>query len=167
MKKLIIPSVEQNVSNDLKKSNSFKKRDIPNITKYNIHKVNDLSSRLSKIKMENYQHDFTQSIHDVLNLYTVDEMHYSENIVFFVMEEVEKFILKSKAGEFKTQVCIECCKKYFNDDENLIILVINLLMPKLRQVRVVERQLRKVMRFFSRIILSPTHNNKSLNNHST
>jgi hypothetical protein len=166
--KKIIPPIEPDTNQqdtnqtvDLTHSNSFKKRNVPNLTKFNIHTIENLKEKLDTIKMSNRQHDFTQSINEVLNLYDIDDLHYNENIVFFVMQEIEKYLLKPKAGISKTQVCVECCKKYFNDDPDLVIFAIKLLMPKLHQVKMLERQARKIIRFFSKIIFSQASNNAS------
>lgn len=157
MKKLVKPQnapSEQEESKDqhVERVESFKKRVIPDLSKFNIHKIDDLKGRLDVIKMQNNQYDFAQSMEAVMDLYNRDDLHYSENIVFFVMQEVEKFMLKPKAGEYKQQVCVECCKKYFNNDDGLVSLIIKLLMPKLKQVKFSERQVRKVIRFFSRML---------------
>lgn len=158
MKKITrqIPSIntqptESDESKEMDEIQSFKKRVIPDLTKYDIQKIDDLKTKLDKIKIENHQYDFSQSIKSVLNLYNDDDLHYSENIVFFVMQEIERFLLKPKSGKHKEKVCVECCKKYFNNDENLISLVVKLLMPKLKQIKFSERQIRKVIRFFSKM----------------
>ena len=36
--------------------------------------------------------------------------------VLFVMQEVERFILKKKSGENKKDLAIQVCQKYFNND---------------------------------------------------
>ena len=71
------------------------------------------------------------------------------------MNEVEKFILKPKAGEAKKRLVIEVCKQYFNDDEELVLMIINLVFEKLSQVKFFKRQGLKFLRFFSKIKQSP------------
>ena len=147
-----IENEESKDNSDSKRIESFKKRNIPDLSQFDIKKIDDLKTRLDKMKMENNQSDFSQSIQSVLDLYDDSELHYSENIVFFVMSEIEKFILKPKSGQNKEKVVVEACKKYFNNDDNLVLLVVKLLMPKLRQIKFSERQIRKVIRFFSKIL---------------
>ena len=147
-----IENEESKDNSDSKRIESFKKRNIPDLSQFDIKKIDDLKTRLDKMKMENNQSDFSQSIQSVLDLYDDSELHYSENIVFFVMSEIEKFILKPKSGQNKEKVVVEACKKYFNNDDNLVLLVVKLLMPKLRQIKFSERQVRKVIRFFSKIL---------------
>ena len=156
MKKIITPQLLPEKNDEQKEPErveSFKKRIIPvDISKFNIKKIDDLKQRMDKVKMENKQYDFHESITKVLSLYDDNELHYSENIVFFVMTEIEKYLLKPKAGESKEQLCVEVCKKYFNDDVDLVKLVIKLLFKELHQIKFSERQLRKILRFFSKIL---------------
>jgi hypothetical protein len=150
MKKLIPPTPE-NTPQPLERAESFKKRPIPDLSKFNIKSVDNLKSRLDSIKMENHQSDFLQSIKTVLDLYDPEDLHYNENIVFFVMQEVEKYLLKGKIGASKEQLCIECCQSFFNNDKELVSLIIKLLMPKLSQVKFTKRQILKLIRFFSNL----------------
>lgn len=152
MKKIVnsppsAPAPEQ----QLEKSESFRKRPIPDLSKFNVKSVDNLKSRLDTIKMENHQYDFTQSIKSVLELYDPDDLRYNENIVFFIMQEVEKYILKPKSGQFKESICIECCQAFFNNDKELVALIVKLLMPKLSQVKFTKRQVLKFIRFFSNL----------------
>ena len=110
-----IENEESKDNSDSKRIESFKKRNIPDLSQFDIKKIDDLKTRLDKMKMENNQSDFSQSIQSVLDLYDDSELHYSENIVFFVMSEIEKFILKPKSGQNKEKVVVEACKKYFNN----------------------------------------------------
>jgi len=82
-----------------------------------------LDQKLQNIKICNYSSDFLNEIHKVLDLYDDSELKYNDKLVLFVMNEVEKFILKSKSGKNKEKLVIESVKKYFNNDEDLVRLV--------------------------------------------
>jgi hypothetical protein len=45
---------------------------------------------------------------------------------------------------------IEACKKYFNDDEDLVVMVINLVFQHLKQIKFSKRQVYKLLRFFQK-----------------
>ena len=80
-----------------------------------------------------------------------NELKYNDRFVLFVMDEVEKFILKSKSGKAKKDLVIEICKKYFNDDPTLVELVIKLVFKELSQVQFIKRQGLKLVRFFLKV----------------
>ena len=132
----------------------FEKKDIP-IINFNTKNLSGLEEKLQSLKLCNYQSDFLNEIQKILNLYGHDELKYNDKFVLFVMNEVEKFILKPKAGESKKKLVIEVCKQYFNDDEELVLMVINLVFEKLSQVKFFKRQGLKLLRFFSKIKQSP------------
>jgi hypothetical protein len=71
--------------------------------------------------------------------------------VAFVMHEVERFVLKPKQGVAKRSLVIDCCKKYFNDDPELVSVVIDLLFKELKQIKFIKRQGLKVCRVFFKI----------------
>ena len=113
-----------------------------------IHGLEGLESKLKLLKLGNYKNQFIGEIQNVLSLYEDDELKYNYQFVEFIMCEVEKFILKKKAGETKKQIVVEICKKYFNNDEKLVELVIDLVFHKLPQIKFFKRQGLKLIRFF-------------------
>lgn len=128
----------------------FKKKDVPKVM-FNTRKLKGLENKLQSIKICNYQYEFLNEIQKVLDLYSHDELHYNTEFVLFVMNEVERFLLKAKSGESKKQLVIEACKSYFNDDADLVVMVINLVFKKLKQVKFIKRQGLKLLRFFLKI----------------
>ncbi len=135
----------------LQESNStFEKKNIPQIN-FNINNLEGLDQKIKNLKLTNYQHEFIQEIEKVLLLYEDNELKYNDRFVLFVMDEVEKFILKSKSGKAKKDLVIEICKKYFNDDPTLVELVIKLVFKELSQVQFIKRQGLKLVRFFLKV----------------
>lgn len=135
----------------LQESNStFEKKNIPQIN-FNINNLEGLDQKIKDLKLTNYQHEFIQEIEKVLLLYEDSELKYNDRFVLFVMDEVEKFILKSKSGKAKKDLVIEICKKYFNDDPTLVELVIKLVFKELSQVQFIKRQGLKLVRFFLKV----------------
>lgn len=155
--KQIVTSTRQRIVNldeeSQKQSQSgqvFQKSEIPSIP-FNIKGLDGLEEKLKNIKLTNYQSEFLDEIQKVLQLYDDNELKYSEKIVYFVMCEVEKFILKPKAGEAKKNLVCEACKRYFNNDSDLVLLVINLVFHKLPQIKFFKRQGLKLLNFFLKI----------------
>lgn len=139
----------------LQESNStFEKKNIPQIN-FNINNLEGLDQKIKDLKLTNYQHEFIQEIEKVLLLYEDSELKYNDRFVLFVMDEVEKFILKSKSGKAKKDLVIEICKKYFNDDPTLVELVIKLVFKELSQVQFIKRQGLKLVRFFLKVKRNP------------
>lgn len=131
----------------------FEKKAIP-IIQFNTKNLEGLETKLQNIKICNYQSDFVTEIQKILNLYSDDELKYNHKFVLFVMQEVERFILKKKSGENKKDLVIQVCQKYFNNDPDLVEMVIDLVFEKLSQVKFFKRQGLKLMRFFLKVMRS-------------
>lgn len=131
-------------------SQLFEKKSVP-IIQFNTKNLEGLETKLQNLKICNYQSDFVTEIQKILNLYSDDELKYNHKFVLFVMQEVEKFILKKKSGESKKALVIQVCQKYFNNDSDLVEMVIDLVFEKLSQVKFFKRQGLKLMKFFLKV----------------
>ena len=156
MKKLQIlqqtPKNEESkeVEDNVKLNPVFEKKDIP-LIKFNTKNLSGLEEKLQKLKLCNYQSDFLQDIQIILKLYSHEELKYNSQFVLYVMKEVEKFLLKPKAGESKKELVIECVKQYFNNDPDLVSMVIDLVFKDLPQIKFWKRQVYKLSRFFLKV----------------
>ena len=130
----------------------FVKKDIPTINFS--YTLNGLEDKLRNIKITNSQSDFLDQIQQILSLYDDSELHYNHELVLFVMNEVERYILKSKSGDSKKQLTIECCKKYFDNNTEILEVIIEILFPQVKQVKFIKRQGLKLIRFFLKIVQS-------------
>ena len=65
------------------------------------------------------------------------------------MSCVENQVLKKKSGQLKKHIVIECSREYFDNNDLLIVKMIDLLMPGLNQNKMIKRNGKKVIRFFS------------------
>jgi len=144
-----IQSVNNRQCND-NATELFQKKEIP-IIKVDINGLQGLDDKLKKIKLCNYQCDFVTEIQKVLNLYDESELKYNDKLVLFVMQEVENFLLKAKCGESKKELVSSICKIYFNNEIDLVEMVINLVFHKLSQVKFIKRQCFKILRFFLKV----------------
>ena len=138
---------DSNTNSESEQQPIFQKRDIPTL-KFNTKNLEGLNEKIQSLKICNYQSDFSTEITKVLELYDDTELQYNDNLVLFVMNEVENYILKPKSGKYKSNLVVEVCKKYFNDNPDLVNLVIKLVFDKLSQVKFIKRQGLKVIRFF-------------------
>jgi|GEM_PF-4572652 len=135
----------EQTTNEEEKINEI--QDVP-LVRFN-SKLDGLDEKVLLIKLRKYSKNFKASLDQVLTLYPIDQLKYSSHLVGFVMHEVERFLLKPKSGQAKRDLVINCVKKYFDDNEHMVGVVIDLLMPNLKQVKFIGRQFLKVVRFFS------------------
>lgn len=129
----------------------FERKDIPLINFVNIDELDGLHDKLRNMKINNYQNEFINEMNKILILYDDNELKYNAKFVLFIMEQVERYLLKPKCGQSKKQLVIEVCKKYFNNDPDLVDVIINLMFDQLKQVKFLKRQALKIIRFFLKV----------------
>ena len=122
-------------------------REIPNIKNFGAT-LEGLDHKIYKLKMENLQYDFVTKVQAVLDLFNTKDNHYSNSIMIFVMTAVENHILKPKSGLYKHSVVVECVKKYYDDNIELVEELIKLNMPSLKQNKLLKRTGKRIIRFF-------------------
>ena len=127
-------------------------------SKINFKKVPSLKQKLDDVKLSNSQNDFLEDVKHTLSLFDKEDLLYNEDLVLFLMQQIEEYILIPKSGECKFSLLVECVKEYYNNDIDLVKMVVRLCFPKVKQVRFIERQLRKGLRFFSKILHNQTSN---------
>jgi hypothetical protein len=122
-------------------------REIPNISMFNAH-LDGFDDKIRKLKMENLQYSFITKVQAVLDLFDKDSNRYSNSIMLFVMTAVENHILKPRSGFYKHSVVVECVKKYYDDNVELVEQLIKLNMPTLKQNKLLKRTGKRLLRFF-------------------
>ena len=140
-----------NKTENTEKVSVFEKKEIPLINFVNIHELDGLESKLLSLKVNNYQNEFVSEMNKILVLYDDQELKYNAKFVLFIMEQVERYLLKPKCGEHKKNLVVEVCKKYFNNDSELVDVIISLMLPQLKQVKFFKRQGLKILRFFLKV----------------
>jgi len=87
-----------------------------------------------------------EHINHALNIYTDEEKKYNTDIVLFVCQCVEDLISSSKSGPLKSEVVMKVCSKYFDDKEDLVMVIINLMFEKIIKTSLVRRNKLKLQR---------------------
>jgi hypothetical protein len=87
-----------------------------------------------------------EHINHALNIYTDEEKKYNTDIVIFVCQCVEDLITSAKSGALKSEVVMKVCSKYFDDKEDLVMVIINLMYEKIIKTSLVRRNKLKFQR---------------------
>ena len=82
-------------------------------------------------------------------LQDMDERKYSYETVQFVAQACEdEFIQEKNMSQMKHDCVVEVCKKYFNDDIELVEAILNQVMPRIIQSHFLRRLRLKSITFF-------------------
>ena len=87
-----------------------------------------------------------EHINNALTIYSDEEKKYNTDIVIFVCQCVEDLITTSKSGKLKAEVVMKVCAKYFDDKEELVMVIINLMYEKIIKTSLARRNKLKLQR---------------------
>ena len=87
-----------------------------------------------------------EHINNALTIYSDEEKKYNTDIVIFVCQCVEDLITTSKSGKLKAEVVMKVCAKYFDDKEELVMVIINLMYEKIIKTSLARRNKLKLER---------------------
>ena len=92
------------------------------------------------------QDDFIEQVSGVLDLFDTNSNKYEHEIVQFVCSVAEDFFIShSKMGLIKEDAVVKCVSKYFNNDEELVRKIIQLVLPNITKSNVFRRNRQKFM----------------------
>lgn len=137
----------QAVENAVKREISFRNRAIPDKKLFDVE-LNGLAEKIRDIKLENKQYELVKKVQGVLCLFDPEDNRYNDKLLLFTMQAVENFIVKPKSGNRKLAVVIECVRDYFKGDEELIIKMVEILLPKIKKMNIFRRNWKRIARFF-------------------
>lgn len=126
--------ISEELDYDIKKR-TFEIQNIPSLKLFNVE-LDGISGKIKEIKLSNKSIEFINKIQAILDLFDRSENRYNEKIVLFAMQAIENFFVgKKKIGDIKLKCVIEACKKYFNEDEDLVKKFVDLMLPLLKTNR--------------------------------
>jgi hypothetical protein len=85
-------------------------------------------------------------INNALSIYTDEEKKYNTDIVIFVCQCAEDLITTAKSGKLKAEVVMKVCAKYFDEKEDLVMVIINLMYEKIVKTTLARRNKLKLQR---------------------
>ena len=85
-------------------------------------------------------------INNALTIYTDEEKKYNTDIVIFVCQCAEDLITTAKSGKLKAEVVMKVCAKYFDEKEDLVMVIINLMYEKIIKTSLARRNKLKLQR---------------------
>ena len=101
----------------------------------NMKRLNGFDEKRKVFKYKLFYKEFVKSMIEQLDmLEDGHERKYSYETVLFVAQSVEnEFIQERNMSQMKHDAVIEICKKYFNDDIELVESILKLVMPNIIQ----------------------------------
>jgi hypothetical protein len=132
----------------LSKSPELSMKDLDDL-KLDIDRLPSLKVLLKEYKTNEMNEQLNEAMSKIIQLEKlgIPTEESKKEIVVYVMEEIEKFLLKPKSGREKKQMAVNILKKMFYDDELICGIAIDGLMVSLRQVGTIRRLVLKLFRY--------------------
>ena len=143
---------EQDPADDVEEEIQKKTMSIPSKTILNNTDLKNLKGFRAvrkRIKQQNMKDEFIKQVSGVLDLFDKHDNKYEHEIIEFVCSVAEDFFIShKKMGELKEEAVIKCVSKYFNDDEDLVKKIIQLVLPNVPKTNILRRNKQRIFNFF-------------------
>ena len=113
----------------------------------NLKKLKSYRNLRKNIKSQNEESEFISQLTDVLNLFDENEVHYDPDVLVLIMQIAENWFLGKKDGEKRKRNVIIVAKRFFDENEELVNKMIEIVLPRVMQNKYIERNLKKFVKF--------------------
>lgn len=136
----------------LTRSPELSMKDLDDFKDLDINRLPSLKVLLKEYKTNEMNQQLNEAMDKIIKLEQlgIPTEDSKKEIIVYVMEEIEKFLLKPKSGREKKQMAINILKKMFYNDELVTGIAIDGLMSSLKQVGMLRRLVLKLFRYFSK-----------------
>lgn len=134
----------------------FKSKDkevhIKDFEDVDLNRLPSLKALLKDVHAKELLESLSDSMNHIMQIELVggNTEPMKREIVIYVLEEIEKFVLKPHAGSEKKQIAVEILKKIFHNDEVIAGIAVDELVKSIRQVGKIRRICLKVYRYFKK-----------------
>lgn len=119
----------------------------------NLKNLNGYREMRKKIKLQRLEAEFISQTSSMLTLFHTKEKHYDYKCVQYIVQLAEDyFVSHSKLGEIKERAVIASIKKFYNDDEELVKSIIQMVLPSIKRSTFLRRSANNVVFFLSAIV---------------
>lgn len=100
-------------------------------SKLNLGGIKGYNEKKKAMKLLKMKGNVVTELKNALSIFDADEVKLNHTVVLFCAQIVEDIFTKSKQGELKEEIVLEVCKDYFNGDESLVKMVLELVFDKI------------------------------------
>ena len=121
----------------------------PSPTKLDLNSIKGYSQKRKTLKLLKMKEECKAEISNALNIFDPHEINLNHTAVLFCAQIVEDIFCKPKSGAIKEEIVIECCKKYFNEDPELVKMVLELVFEKVIKTSLFRRNKERILNALS------------------
>ena len=116
----------------------------PSTTKLDLNSIKGYSQKRKTLKLIKMKEDCKAELTGALNIFDPHEINLNHTAVLFCAQIVEDIFCKPKQGLLKEEIVIDVCKKHFNDDPELVRMVLELVFDKVIKTTLFRRNKERI-----------------------
>lgn len=131
-------------------------------TKYDMSSIKGFTEKRKKLKMLKMKKHVMEELKSSIDIFDPNELHLNHSLVLFVAQIAEDFFNKPAQGEIKRDVVIDICKPFFDDNQELVEMVLDLVFDKIKKTTLIRRnkqRLKNIASFFLELFLPSIQKN--------
>lgn len=113
-------------------------------TKYDMSSIKGFSEKRKKLKLLKMKKHIMDELKGSIDIFDKNELHLNHSLVLFVAQIAEDFFNKPNQGEMKKEVVLEICKPHFDNNENLVEMVLELIFDKIKKTTFLRRNKQRI-----------------------
>lgn len=113
-------------------------------SKLDLNSIKGYAQKRKTLKLIKMKEDCKAELTGALNIFDPHEINLNHTAVLFCAQIVEDIFCKPKQGLIKEEIVIDCCKKYFNGDPELVKMVLELVFEKVIKTSLFRRNKERV-----------------------
>ncbi len=123
-------------------------------SKLDLNSIKGYSQKRKTLKLLKMKEDCKTELTNALNIFDPHEINLNHTAVLFCAQIVEDIFCKPKQGLIKEEIVVEVCKKHFNEDPELVKMVLELIFEKVIKTSLFRRnkeRILNVLRWFGNV----------------
>ena len=109
--------------------------DRPVSKKLDLTSIKGYTDQRKATKLKTMIEDCKTELAIALNIFDPHEISLNHSAVLFCCQIVEDIFCKPGQGAIKEEIVVDVCKQYFNNDPDLVSMVIDLVFKDLPQIK--------------------------------
>lgn len=118
-------------------------------SKLDLNSIKGYSQKRKMLKLIKMKEDCKAELTGALNIFDPHEITLNHTAVLFCAQIVEDIFCKPKQGHIKEEIVIAVCKQHFNDDPELVKMVLELIFDKIIKTSLFRRNKERILNVLS------------------
>jgi hypothetical protein len=114
-------------------------------SKLDLNSIKGYSQKRKMLKLIKMKEDCKAELTGALNIFDPHEITLNHTAVLFCAQIVEDIFCKPKQGPIKEEIVIAVCKQHFNEDPELVKMVLELIFDKIIKTSLFRRNKERIL----------------------